>query len=55
MAAGQCCAAAMAELPPNSNCKTACVSGSGDAMRWEYPICPEIKCLTLVVLRPYVS
>ena len=24
-------------------------------MCWEYPICPEIKCLTLVVLRPYVS
>ena len=37
------------------NCKTVYVSGSGEAMRWEYPICPEMKCLTLVVLRPYVS
>ena len=29
-------------------------SGSGEAMRWEYPICPEIEFSTLVVLRPDV-
>ena len=41
--------------PPNSNCKIACAPGSGGAMRWEYPICPEMQFSTLVVVRPYVS
>ena len=41
--------------PPNSKCKIVCVSRCGEAMRWEYPICPEIEFSSLVVLRPYVS
>ena len=41
--------------PPNSKCKIVCASRCGEAMLWEYPICPDIVFSTLVVVRPYVS